>query len=198
MSLINNMPSLSKITPWIITAICVFLLILRSTYFGIEFVYRLKLDLMVDEFYRRARGLPARPYPKVIPRFPKTIVVVMIVSIVWGSLGWLKYSKIPAATPAITQSTTVRSTAPTVAPTSAISAVTTNSELYLRVRSAPYTSSSVIGRYAPNTEFVVECFADGTEVSEGVKTSSVWYKVYKHDAWVSSIYVSTNIAVPHC
>lgn len=198
MSLVNSILNLPKMTPWIIVIVCVFLLFLRSTYAGIAFVYQLKSRLMISEFRRRMRGLPARPYPKVIPRFPKTIIIVMIVAIIWGSLDWLKYFKIPVATPTITQSATAGSIVPTVAPTSAISAVTTNSELYLRVRSSPYFGSNVIDRYAPNTEFVVECFTNGAEVSEGVRTSSVWYKVYKHDAWVSSIYVSTNLTVPHC
>ena len=125
---------------------CVFLLFLRSTYAGIAFVYQLKSRLMISEFRRRMRGLPARPYPKVIPRFPKTIIIVMIVAIIWGSLDWLKYFKIPVATPTITQSATAGSIVPTVAPTSAISAVTTNSELYLRVRSSPYFGSNVIDR----------------------------------------------------
>lgn len=163
-------------------------------------MYKLRSRLIVSEFYRRTRGLPARPYPKTISKFPKIIIVVMAVSIIWGSLGWLKHFKIPVATPMITRSATAttRSVAPTVMSTLAIPAVTTNSELYLMARSAPYTSSDIVGRYAPNTELVVECFADGDEVSDGVSTSSVWYRVYEHEAWVSSIYVSTSRVVPYC
>lgn len=163
-------------------------------------MHKLRSRLIVGEFYRRARGLPARPYPKTISKFPRIIIVAMIVSIIWGSLGWLKNFKIPVAMPMVTQSATAttKSVVPTAMSTLAIPAVTTNSELYLMARSAPYTSSDVIDRYAPNTELVVECFVNGDEVSDGVSTSSVWYKVYEHEVWVSSIYVSTNRIVPYC
>lgn len=112
MSLVNSILNLPKMAPWIIVIVCVFLLFLRSTYAGIAFVYQLKSRLMISEFRRRMRGLPARPYPKVIPRFPKTIIIVMIVAIIWGSLDWLKYFKIPVATPTITQSATAGSIVP--------------------------------------------------------------------------------------
>lgn len=200
MSIANNILNLPKITPWIIVVICILLLFLRSTYPGIAFVHKLRSRLIIGEFYRRARGLPAHPYPKTIPKFPRIIIIVMIASIIWGSLGWLKNFRIPITMPTVARSATAatRSVAPTAMSTLAIPAVTTNSELYLMARSAPYTNSDVIDRYAPNTELVVECFANGDEVSDGVSTSSVWYKIYEHEVWVSSIYVSTNRIVPYC
>lgn len=53
-------------------------------------MHKLRSRLIVGEFYRRARGLPARPYPKTISKFPRIIIVAMIVSIYLGFVGLVK------------------------------------------------------------------------------------------------------------
>ena len=170
---------LRKEIPLAILMLCILFLLLRSTTFGTGLAYTLRAFLIFSTCSPQ----------KIIPRFPKIVVLLLVASILWISIIMMRSTNV------IRVSNNASST-PTPAPI--VYAVTTNSELDLMVRSSPSIDSKIIDRYAPNTKFIVECFTNGTEVSDGIIVSSIWYKVYGHNEWVSSVYVSTSRDVLPC
>ena len=180
--------------PSIIIFICFLLIRFRSSPKGVVFVRNRRARLITRESIRRLKKLPARPYPDVVPKYPPVIVGLMVFSIMWClCIIWIWFVSITR--PAPISATTSPSSPPTF---SAVSAITTNTELDLMVRSKPFIGSIIVNKYPPNSRFTVERFAEGSEVSDGSVVSSVWYKIYGQDAWVSSVYVSTSQTVGIC
>ena len=170
---------LRKEIPLTILMLCILFLLLRSTTFGTGLAYTLRAFLIFNSCSPQ----------KVIPRFPKIVVLLLVVSVLWISIIMMRSMNVLRVS---------GSASSTPTPVPIIYAITTNSELDLMVRSDPSVDSEIIDRYSPNTKFIVECFANGTEVSDGVIVSSIWYKIYGHDEWVSSVYVSTSRDVLPC
>lgn len=183
--------------PLIIIFICSLLIRFRSSPKGVVFVRNRRARLIARESIRRLKKLPARPYPKAVPKYPTVIVGLMAFSVIWClCIIWMWLGSI--GTPAAATSPSPSPSPSSPATFSAVSAITTNTELDLMVRSEPFIGSSIVNTYPPNSKLTVECFAEGSEVFDGSIVSSVWYKIYGQDAWVSSIYVSTSQIVDTC
>lgn len=181
--------------PLIIIFICSLLIRFRSSPKGVVFVRNRRARLIAREGIRRLKKLPARPYPKAVPKYPAVIIGLIVFSVMWCLCiiwMWLGSVRTPTASPSPSPSPSSPATF------SAVSAITTNTELDLMVRSEPFIGSSIVNAYPPNSKLTVECFAEGSEVFDGPIASSVWYKIYGQDAWVSSIYVSTSQIVDIC
>lgn len=180
---------------WLIAVccLCLLFLLLRSTTTGIALAYRLRAYLIFKEFRRRGRGLPSHAYPEVIPKFPKMVGALMLISVIWITIIVVRDIKLSQTNAHTISTTSSMATSISTAP-----AMTTNSELDLMIRSSPSIHSNILGSYPPNTKIIVECFAEGDWVSDGVIESLVWYKIYNYDAWVSSVYVSLSHNVSSC
>jgi len=170
-----------KEVPIAILVLCVSFLLLRPTLFGTGIVYKLRAFLIFNGVSRKIS----------IPRFPKIVLSLLLLSILWILVIVIRnITTFQVANHILSASTS------TSVPN--IPAVTTNSEFQLMVRSAPSVDSEIIDRYPPETKFAVECFTNGDNISDGVSESSVWYKVYKRNMWVSSVYVSVDHIVSPC